>query len=331
MQKLKLLSSLLILTFLFYSCTKQRIIKDAGNLVPKTVDEDSSIPAILVNGIKLHSEAFGPADSSLIIVLHGGPGADYRYLLNCKEFANNGYRVVFYDQSGAGLSQRLPKSYYNNMDILLNELTGVIEHYKTHNNQKVFLLGHSWGGILATAYMNQYPSKINGMIVAEPGGLVWQDILTYVKKSRKVSIANELLNDQVYLDQFITGKEKEHAILDYKMALLAAADGNSANPIGDESSPAFWRYGAISQMALFELGEKTKPDWTSNLKSYTTNILFLYSENNRAYGIDWAKKQASAYKQAELYLVKGAGHDMLSFETGWNNSYPKMLQYFNSL
>jgi proline iminopeptidase len=313
------------------SCKKTKSINTPGNLVPETVDQDLSLPSISVNGIKLHSEAFGNPDDPLVVVVHGGPGGDYRYLLNCKEFANHGYRVVFYDQAGSGLSQRLPKSYYSSLQLVYDELTGVIEHYKTHSQQKVFLIGHSWGGMLSTAYINQYPSVISGAILAEPGGFIWNDIINYVGKTKTTRITSESLNDITYIDQFLTGKEDEQQILDYKFSIISASDGNSENLIGNEGFTSFWRLGAVSNMAIFELGQKDKPDWTTHLDQFAPKVLFLYSENNKAYGLDWARRVSSPFKNIELYEVMGAGHDMLSFSKGWNNSFPKMLSYFNSL
>ena len=111
-----------------------------------------SLPAITVNGAMLHSEAFGPPDSTMVVCIHGGPGADYRYMLNAQDLADAGYRVVFYDQRGSGLSQRFPRKSYTDLgvgavDLMYDELSGVIAHYRTHPDQKVFLLGHSWGAI----------------------------------------------------------------------------------------------------------------------------------------------------------------------------------------
>src|SRR5688572_29141984 len=79
---------------------------DPGNLVPKTVVDDPTLPAIAINGTRLHSEAFGEPTDPIIVVLHGGPGSDYRGLLPLRALAEDGYRVVFWDQRGAGLSQR---------------------------------------------------------------------------------------------------------------------------------------------------------------------------------------------------------------------------------
>jgi proline iminopeptidase len=321
---------------LYHSCTKEKVVNDSGNLVPLTVTEDLSLPSIIVNNTKLHSEAFGHPDSSLVIVLHGGPGSDYRYLLNCKELANHGFRVVFYDQGGTGLSQRFAKSYYQDLQFVINELKGIITYYKRQNGQKVFLLGHSWGGILATAYVNQYPSEITGIVVGEPGGFTWKDILEYTTRARDFKITSEGLNDFAYVDQFLTGKKKdEHQIMDYKYALFSASELQKGSPLGDvpdqPSVASFWRYGAISSIALFELGEKLKPNWTTNLSQFSTKVLFIYSQNNKAYGLNWARHVSSAFRNVELFEVLNAGHSMFSTKVGWNNSFPKILFYLKSL
>lgn len=328
--KFSLYITIVIFSCFLSACNKVARIDQPGYLVPKTVDQDPSIPSITINGARLHAESSGPTDSAILIVLHGGPGSDYRYLLQCKAFASQGYKVVFYDQRGSGLSQRFSKSTYS-IQLMLDELTGVINHYTTSSNQKVFLLGHSWGAILATAYINKYPAKISGAILAEPGGFTWQDILDYVKRSRDIKITKELINDMLYMDQFITGSSDEHAILDYKAGLLSIADGAKDNPTGDEGHLVFWRTGAIVNQALFDLGDHEKPNWTTNLNQFNKKVLFVYSENNKAYGLTYAQKVSSAFLNVQLFKTNGAGHDMLSFDTGFNNTYPTMLAYLNSL
>ena len=308
-------------------CTKGKFITDPGNLVPKTVDQDSSLPSISINGTMLHAESFGDPDSALLIVLHGGPGADYRSLLNCKEFSDQGYRVVFYDQRGSGLSKRHPKNTYS-LQLMYDDLTAVINHYRTSVNQKVFLLGHSWGAILATAYINEYPNAISGVILSEPGGFTWKDITDYIKRKNALSITSETLNDVSWTDQFITGSENQHEILDYKYLLASASDGAKDNPIGNEAIPPAWRYGAVVFNALNAIGEKDGFDATTNLHQYATKILFTYSERNKAYGLAYAQKVSAAYPNVQLFKVNGAGHDMLAFPTGWNNFYPSCIGLF---
>jgi proline iminopeptidase len=333
---LLLMASAIFSVILITGCEKEKYIYESGNLVPNTVDLDPSLSSIIVNGAMLHSEAFGNPDSTIIVCIHGGPGGDYRYLLNCKDLADHGYRVVFYDQRGSGLSQRFPKKFYTDLgegaiDLMYNELSGVIAHYRTSPGQKVFLVGHSWGAMLATAYAGKYPNAIQGLAVCEPGGLKWDDVIEFVKTSRSFELFGEILNDATYLDQFITGKEDQHEILDYKVTMMA-----SKNEIteGESSSPvSIWRRGAVINIALFELGEIYTPDFSEGISNFNVPVLFFYSEKDQAYLDSWAQKISAVYNTADVFKITGVGHDGIIQDKGaWTNqTLPKMLAYFNSL
>lgn len=316
---------------LLFACTKEKYIDQAGYLVPKTCDQDASIPSITIRGAKLHSEAFGHPDSSIIICLHGGPGSDYRYMLNVKDLVNYGFRVVFYDQIGSGLSQRFSYEYYIKKsvnEIFFDELQEVIAHYKTHASQKVYLLGESWGGILGSGYVGQHPNEINGLIVGEPGGLRWEDIKEYLTHSQSLDIWNETINDVTYLDQFISGNKDQHAILDYKVALHA-----SKNEITQEEDAPEWRFGAEINHASLDLGEKYKPDFSIGLNQYSAKVLYLHSQFNKAHDDAWAHRIGSAYKNVEYLKVYGVGHSgYISNLSAWKTqSLPKIISYLQSL
>jgi proline iminopeptidase len=133
------------------------------------------------------------------------------------------------------------------------------------------------------------------------------------------------------MDQFLTGKETDHALLDYKLGLAFAAASSSNNPAGDAFEPTFWRLGAIVQQAMMENGERENPDLTTNLDAFTTKVLFAYSERNRAYGKEYAQHVSSAYPNVQLERIDGTGHSMITSETGWNNFFPIALTYLNEI
>jgi len=74
-----------------------------GNLVPGTVDDDPSLPRAELNGTVFHLETFGVPINPPIIVLHGGPGHDYRCMLSLVRDYGQGsladdFFFVFWDQ-----------------------------------------------------------------------------------------------------------------------------------------------------------------------------------------------------------------------------------------
>lgn len=298
---------------------------EPGALVPLTVDEDPSLPSLSVNGTQLHAETYGNPDDPMIVVLHGGPGSDYRSLLNCSRFAADGYFVVFYDQRGSGLSKRHGKDVFTSR-IFTDDLDAVIKYYRKPG-QKVILMGLSWGAMLATAYVNDHPAEISGLVLMEPGGFVWRDAEAYIKRCRDLQLFGESSNDYLFLDQIVTGSD--HNVLDYKAGIQAAADFAKGNKVGNQGPSPFWRIGAVCASAAFEYVRAHPFDFTTNLRQYTTRVLFVYSELNSAYGRAYAEHVSAAYPNVQLAEVRGTGHEIPYF--GWAGFYPVARAYLNTI
>lgn len=302
--------------------------EEHGQLVPLTVDEDPSLPSIEVNGTLLHAESFGDPNDPIIVVLHGGPGGDYRGMLKCAAFADDGFYVVFYDQRGSGLSQRHDKELYDSQGIALaiDDLDGVIRHYRAPG-QNVILLGHSWGAMLATAYINEYPDNISGAVLLEPGGFTWPDTEEYLKRWMTIDILDETMNDRVFVDQIITGSD--HETRDYKAAIQVAAGYAEGNKLGVEGPTPFWRMGAVYSASAIEYARDHSFDFTTHLQQYDNTVLFGYSELNLAYGRSHAEHVSAAYPNVQLAEIQGTGHEIPYF--GWENVYPVVLAYLNTV
>lgn len=299
---------------------------EPGLLVPLTADEDLTIPHIDVNGTRLHAESFGDNRNPMIVVLHGGPGQDYRSMLKCSGFTVDSFFVVFYDQRGTGLSRRHDAESFT-LQQFIDDLDAVIGHFRTLPDQKIILMGHSWGAMLATAYINQYPARIAGAVLMEPGGFTWQQAKEFIKKEQHINPTSESTSDLVYMDQFITGHD--HEVLDYKLILQMQIDFRPGNSVGNAGPYPFWRPGAVSTTALKDKAEKDPFDFTTNLSQYTKKIMFVYSELNTSYGGEYAQKLASYYPSYQLFEVKGAGHEMAYF--AWENFHAGVLPYLESV
>lgn len=99
----------------------------------------------------------------VFIFLHGGPG--FRdYLRPYFETLESDFRCVFYDQlRGAEVT----------MDPLLAQLDAIVESQQN----KVVLIGHSWGGVLATQYALTHQEKLAGLVLMSTGLNItqWRD------------------------------------------------------------------------------------------------------------------------------------------------------------
>jgi proline iminopeptidase len=282
---------------------------EPGNLVPRTVVEDPTLPRIEVAGTLLHAEAFGDPTAPTVMVLHGGPGIDYRNLLPLRALAADGYRVVFWDQRGTGLSQRHDKAVYT-WERYLEDLRLVIEKTVTPNQPFVFI-GHSWGAMYASWFINEhgdYGGRLAGAILSEPGGLTKRQLDAYLERFLgSVPLTGELLNDAAWSGQFMSAAD--HARADYLSMLLALGGAPSDHLDPSKPSP-MWRNGAVVSNALVELTEQQPFDWTTNLKAFAPKVLFLRSGLNSANRLEHQQEMAASYANAEVVTIPGVGHEL---------------------
>ena len=101
-----------------------------------------------------------------ILLLNGGPGATHEYFECFENFLpKEGIEFIYYDQLACGNSDN-PKdtSLFN----LANYVEEVEQVRKALNLDKsnFFLLGHSWGGILAMQYSLKYQDNMKGLIIS---------------------------------------------------------------------------------------------------------------------------------------------------------------------
>lgn len=278
----------------------------AGNLVPRLVTEDSSLPALQINGSRFHLETMGNPDNPVIIMLHGGPGNDYRYMLNLAErhdsySLSDDYFLVFWDQRGSGLSERHGASKLT-LKQYLSDLEHIIDHFAL--GRKVILLGHSWGGEYAAMYMNAHPDRVSGVIMVEPGPFSTK--LEEKMEGTSRPILSEAVSDMLWIRQFVSMEDHNQADYAYMMVL---GDPQWNEKRKDKGSQ-FWRVGAavLRFVYLDEMVNK-KYDFTANLDKVEPEVLFVVGGESIEMGDDFQKKyQMPLFRKSRLEVVPGSGH-----------------------
>jgi proline iminopeptidase len=105
------------------------------------------------------------AKGNPVLTLHGGPGTPHDYLEPLEDLSND-RPVVFYDQLGCGNSDRPNDTSLWTVDRFVEELAVL---RKSLELDKVHLLGHSWGTILALEYATRRkPRGICSMVLSGP-------------------------------------------------------------------------------------------------------------------------------------------------------------------
>ncbi len=183
---------------------------------------DASLPCgsmWRIRGVDLHVRPIGPQDAPALLIVHGGPGANHKKLLPLSVFSSK-FRVVFYDQRGTGDSARLhvdPKSPETLKKLSLEENVLDIDALRQALGQETMsVLGHSWGGALATFYAAEFPQHVNRLIVSSGGP---EDLNLWEEKERNHSKKrtpeeNELLQQKAKQLEAAVKDGADHTILD---------------------------------------------------------------------------------------------------------------------
>lgn len=126
---------------------------------------------VLVNGAKLWVVEVGKGDP--LFIIPGGPGGahiGYRVF----DAISSTNRVVYYDAFGRGKSDTAKdvKEYSLNRDIEDLEGLRIALHY-----DKINVLGHSYGGLVAQGYALKYPQHVKHLVLANTfhSFIMWQE------------------------------------------------------------------------------------------------------------------------------------------------------------
>lgn len=209
---------LLSLLFLFPCCTSKQVSQNADEPAISYLDY-SGLEDELSGGVKMipvqtpsgtfrvWTKRVGNQPGIKVLLLHGGPGATHEYF-ECFDsfFPKAQIAYYYYDQLESYYSDQPNDSTLWSVDRYVDEVEQVRKALGL-NADNFYLLGHSWGGILAMEYALKYQQNLKGLIISN----MMASIPDYIK------YANEVL-----------GPELDPDVLSEIKSLEAA--GDYANP-----------------------------------------------------------------------------------------------------
>ncbi|MGB8957019.1 MAG: alpha/beta hydrolase [Tumebacillaceae bacterium] len=120
-----------------------------------------------IRGTRLHVEIAGPEDAPPVLFLHGGPGGQgaYEYMHFQRERLGSQMRLIALDQRGTLRSDALGEEE----PLLLQDLIDDIEALReTLGLAHWTVLGHSFGGYLATRYALAHGNRLDCLVLEAP-------------------------------------------------------------------------------------------------------------------------------------------------------------------
>ncbi|MFD2270048.1 alpha/beta fold hydrolase [Undibacterium arcticum] len=123
----------------------------------------------------LYWEQCGNPDGLPVLFLHGGPGAGLSPTHRQFFFDPVHYRVVLFDQRGAGKSTPLGEVRHNTTPLLIDDIEQL---RRLLGIEQWLVFGGSWGSTLALAYGEAHPERclgfvLRGIFLCTPGEVDW--------------------------------------------------------------------------------------------------------------------------------------------------------------
>ncbi|RKR10571.1 proline iminopeptidase [Flavobacterium sp. 90] len=158
---------------------------------------------------KTYYKVFGKGEPLLII--NGGPGMNSNGFESMAKTLAETQETIIYDQRGTGKSKLTAlNSKTISMKIMADDIESLRKHLKI---KKWNILGHSFGGMLASYYATIYPNSINKLVLSSSGGV---DLT--------------LLKTENLIERNLTKVEKDS--LDYWNAKIAKGDTSHTAALG---------------------------------------------------------------------------------------------------
>jgi proline iminopeptidase len=128
------------------------------------------------------TKRFGNNPRIKVLLLHGGPGASHEYFEALEGFLPaEGIEFIYYDQLGSAYSDQPKDPDLWTVERFVEEVEQVRLALGL-GRENFYLLGHSWGGILAVEYALKYGANLKGLVISN----MMMSIPAYVKYAEEV-------------------------------------------------------------------------------------------------------------------------------------------------
>jgi len=118
------------------------------------------------DSFSLWTKTVGNNPKTRILLLNGGPGATHEYFECFESFLpREGVEFIYYDQLGTGHSSNPNDTAYWDLARYVEEVETVRKALNL-GPENFYLLGHSWGGLLAMEYAVKHGGNLKGLIIS---------------------------------------------------------------------------------------------------------------------------------------------------------------------
>lgn len=251
------------------------------------------------NGGIIHFRVFG--DGTPVLIINGGPGMNSDGFSGLAETLGESYKAIIYDQRGTGRSE-LPEisSRSITLDLMVKDIEAIRKELKL---EEWIILGHSFGGILASYYTSKHPTRVSGLILSSSGGLDMSLFSSLNITGRLTSLQRDSLNywtrkiqngDTTYFASLQRGKYLAPAYLNNKSFVPKVAErltqGNSE----------------INTLVYQDM-RRIGYDATEELKGFENPVLIIQGKHD-IIPVAVSEKARSVFKHSKILILPNSSH-----------------------
>ena len=234
-----------------------------------------------------------------IVLLSGGPGINPVYLKPIWERLSGNYRCIVINQRGTGKSALDKIDSLNlTMEDYVNDLEALRKKLQV---DKLILLGHSWGGMLAMQYASEFPTRVDQLILLGTGGPSSR-FFGYFGDNIMMRLHEEDIDEMRILDSLELPNLKAiwpGYFFDRKLALLSknSTDFNEVfNKAAEQLNPIVTKnYLAVREKRL------------TNLKNYKGPVTLIQGRQDPV-GESTAYEIRDLLPQTQINFIEKCGH-----------------------
>lgn len=117
----------------------------------------------IVNGVRLWYRVAGRSQGTPVVFLHGGPGqGSQTFARFAGPHLERSQRMVYLDQRGSGRSEKHWARQYS-IELMVDDLEQLRRLWGV---DRIALVGHSFGTILALEYAARYPKQVSHLVLS---------------------------------------------------------------------------------------------------------------------------------------------------------------------
>lgn len=242
--------------------------------------------------ISLHFEVYGKGRP--VIIVHGGPGIPYANAWKGLKPLEEQYAFYYYHQRGAGKSTRPierfeSKNYSKNMTQLEQtlgigaQIADIERIRRILKEEKLLLIGHSFGGFIAALYAAEFPEHVEKLILVAPAGMLTppqkgnnifdavRDKIPEDEQSKYDSLVKEYLNFGGIFSKSDGDLVDLHTQIGH---YLLKGMGYDPSLMDDPPTPGGWSSFAV----YFSIGRS--PDYRDAVANITAPTLILHGDDD---------------------------------------------------